>query len=317
MAATPFTKTADHSTVLTTAVTSGTYPNIVNGCEECHKLDTSTTPNTDYSTNGTSTGAIIDAGSDNPRVHDTCSSCHKEDGGLKGLAEIALATRGRMVSGYAPGHGAGSVPNLDSPTNCFSCHGTDPGLVHLNHDHTNTVGNTPACNWCHSEQVGQANGASVDPNNNMVHDACVTCHTISKGVAGDFSVGLVNPANLTHVPALVSTMVTPTQKGSPVNCTDCHAVHLFNEHQHADHTMVVQTSTEGCTNTCHIDADGNSGTVVAGEVTGFGMNISTSDNKIHDDCTSCHNTTTGGLRTVAEVNTVSYTHLTLPTIYSV
>lgn len=291
MATTPLTRKADHSTKIMPALTSGSYPNIVNGCEECHMLDSST--NTDYSTNGTTVGAIIDGSFDNPRVHDTCTSCHTTDGGLKDISQVTNAVR--MVTGYAPGHGTDSTPNLDDgPTNCISCHGADPGIIHLNVNHVNTVGNTPQCNWCHYKQVGMSNGATVNPNDSMVHAACTTCHTISKGIANDYMIGLVNPASLTR--NLVGQMVTPQSKGgTAVNCTDCHSIHLFADHRKANHTNVVAFSTQGCTATCH--------TSTAGRLApDYGMPVNPVDNKIHDACTSCHNTTTGELRTVVAVN---------------
>lgn len=290
MAATPFTKAADHSSKIVLAVTSGTLPNKVNGCEICHHLDTST--NTDYSTHGTTTGAIIDGpGVDNPRVHDSCTVCHKNDGTLKNTVQVT--NPGHMVPGYMPGHGTGSKPDLDLPVTCFSCHGPDPGIVHLNHNHTNTVGNTPQCNWCHYRQVGLNNGATTDPNDPMVHEACTTCHTISKGIIGDFTIGLVKVADLTR--GIVSQMVTPLGKGAPVVCTDCHAIHLFKDHKHPDHTNVVKLSTEGCTDSCHSATAGMPGP-------GFGIQISTTDPKLHRDCAACHDVAGNGeLRTVAAV----------------
>lgn len=290
---------------------------LVEGCDHCHTEDTSTTPPTLYYTHGTSVGAIVDGAIldtngnvvDNPRIHDDCTTCHNTDPLYIVGSQINTAQTQHgsllMVPGYWPGHGINPytgephVPDLDQPTSCFSCHGTKPGIIHLLHDHTTTVGNTDQCNWCHVDQVGLDNGANVDPNDPMVHDGCTNCHTISQGITDlsnpeRFMVGLVDPATLTR--NLVGAMVKPSVLKPTVHCNDCHDIHPFQAHQRADHTNVVRSTSaigDTCVN-CHVGTPGNTGVYGPGghPDTGFGMPVDNGTgrlaNMVHDDCSSCH-----------------------------
>jgi hypothetical protein len=147
-------------------------------CSTCHTDPFATVhpADTDHSaivtTGGTQCGTchsnpppLVDADpaiSDDPKVHDSCSSCHDTDGGLINLAA-----------------------DKSAPGNCNTCHGADFTVIHpatIDHTALVTVGTT-SCGNCHSDPP-----PLVDPVDHKVHDACTTCHT-QDGVLVSLAVG--------------------------------------------------------------------------------------------------------------------------------
>jgi hypothetical protein len=217
---------ADHSTRVVES------PN----CSLCHPSPTIA---------GTVTGVPVDPA--NNKVHDACSTCHETNGTLK-------AAYGK-ASAMPAGGGA-----------CEACHG-DYFTKHTNANHSTRVLDTANCNNCHPAATiaGTATGVPVDVNNNMVHDACTTCHATNGSLLAAYG--------------KASTM--PVGGG---DCNACHGLYFVN-HSNANHTTRVATSAN-C-DSCHPSAS------IAGTTTG--VPVSPTNNKVHDACATCHDTTTGVL----------------------
>ncbi|MEW6428085.1 MAG: cytochrome c3 family protein [Thermodesulfobacteriota bacterium] len=258
-----------------TVDTSQTTPT---GCAVCH---------TDYDTaNSTSLGLstwqtiLVEHDLDGVKDGSTnaCARCHSYTGAKSApLAAVQNAIASGNPATCATCH-TDKVPNTNhgghQPTdfawagNCADCHGavTDSviGIVHGN-----------GCSFCH---VDAANGNytrkagdatfGVDGDATLAIDrtaTCLTCHPNAGNKTGG--------ATIHHV--------SRNGYATAGNCAACHGT---SGHQ-GDHSTFVGQYVN-C-QLCHGSAAGSA----------TGVPVSTSDNKVHDVCTSCHNTD-GSLRTV-------------------
>ncbi|MDP2105805.1 MAG: hypothetical protein Q8J76_07410, partial [Desulfobulbaceae bacterium] len=147
---------------------------------------------------------------------------------------------------------------------CSACHGTYfPN--HANANHSTRVVDSANCSLCHltASIVGTISGVPVDPANNKVHDECYACHAADGSLRTAYGKASAIPA------------------GGGV-CEVCHGAY-FSSHVNADHSVKVG-DTANC-NTCHTETAG----------TATGVMVSAANNKVHDDCTVCHNSN-GSLR---------------------
>jgi len=149
---------------------------------------------------------------------------------------------------------------------CEACHGAY-FASHSNANHSTRVADTANCNKCHptASIAGTATGVPVDPANNKVHDACTTCHNTNGSLRTAYGKATSMPAG-----------------GG--DCNACHGAYFVN-HINASHLTRVATSSN-C-DSCHA-----SGTIAG---TATGIPVDPADNKVHDACATCHDTTTGAL----------------------
>ncbi len=185
-----------------------------------------------------------------PKVHNGCSTCHNaSDNSLKGSAA---------------GHGLNDA-GFGNPNTCETCHGSFEAK-HAGVDHSAAASLATDCSGCHTGTAGTTTGMPVSATDNMVHDACATCH----GTTG----------------ALVGSAAGNT---SPNSCNDCHG-DFASKHAAVDHSTKASLSTS-CS-ACH---DGTQGTTT-------GMPVDAANNKVHDSCATCHGST-GALVSIAAGNT--------------
>lgn len=145
---------------------------------------------------------------------------------------------------------------------CTDCHG-DYFTSHQNIDHSARVAGTTNCTTCHLNTPGTATTVPVDPADNKVHDACGTCHDATGALRTAYGKAMTMPAG-----------------GG--DCNACHGAYFAN-HSNANHTTRVAAS-DNCI-LCHAATAGTATTVP----------VNPADNKLHDACGTCHNTTTGTL----------------------
>ncbi len=223
-------------------------------------------------------------------IHDrSCTLCHDS-------AQVAVGDYTKRIIGNSANGIDGSAVGATSLAKCTDCHNTSsPGVVH--HDsrtgyaaagncthchatnghqgnHTELVGDYVNCTLCHAANVGSSFGAPVDPDDNKKHDECITCH--------NFNTTLKTLAQLgsSLVVAMPNGGVGTNNGGG--SCASCHGEY-FSSHRNADHHTRVDGNT-ACS-ACH---NGTAGTIT-------GVPTSVTDPKLHDECTSCHQTS-GGLK---------------------
>ena len=251
---------------------------------------------------------------DNPKVHDACFTCHDSEGGLISLAAgNSFAVGGDCTTCHTDPFDAVHPDNIDhsalvkvETTSCGNCHSDTPPLVDPGDPKVHN-----ACTTCHDSEGGLINDAAgksfaspgncttchtapfyvvhpddidhsalikvgttscgnchsdppplVDPVNPKVHDYCSTCH--------DNEGGLIN-------------LAVGKSFASPGNCTTCHAAPFDTIHPSTvDHSALIKVDTTGCGN-CHSDTP---------------PLVDPVDPKVHDDCSTCHNSE-GGLINLA------------------
>jgi len=213
----------------------------------------------------------------------TCSDCHSYAGGASApLATVQLA----ISSGSA--------------ATCATCH-TDktPNVDHANPHPTNDFAWDGNCSSCHT-------GANVVAD---IHEGtCTTCHASSAAnldneIVGDGTDGIDGDATQANYTAAGSLWAT-------VTCTTCHdGVGTTTTNLDAHHLSVAGAST--CSD-CH---DGTGSDIRLADHSGLvatyvncstchtdvGMVIASGDNKVHDDCTTCHQSD-GSLETFPTTN---------------
>jgi len=191
----------DHSGIITTTGTQ---------CGNCHSNPPPLTDDTD------------------PKVHDSCSTCHDIEGGLINLASGKTA-----------------------PGNCNTCHGTDFTTIHpstVDHSTLVTVAAT-TCGNCHSDPP-----PLVDSIDHKVHNACTTCHNTDGGLVSlaagkSFTVG--GDCSTCHTDPFATIHPDTTDHSLAIqlsfNCASCHtSTHLVDPDDPTVH--------DACNN-CH-DVDG-------------------------------------------------------------
>jgi hypothetical protein len=190
-----------------------------------------------------------------PKVHDACSSCHQADGRL---------------SGSATGNNGGDNGGNNGGGNCAVCH-NEYFSSHSNINHTVTVADTGNCNTCHTATAGTVTTVPLGAGDGKVHDLCTTCHMVTGALTGAYGTASSMPDGGD---------AGGTNGGG--DCNTCHAAY-FSSHTNANHTARV-AGLAACTS-CH-DATAGSATTVP---------IDNGDDKKHDACADCHNTTNGAL----------------------
>jgi hypothetical protein len=162
-------------------------------------------------------------------------------------------------------------------------------------NHTTFVAGHENCVICHDGSAGTSTTTPVDPNDNLIHDACTTCHQ------EDGTLLTVAQANN---PATAAEVVAMNASG---DCTGCHGQY-FSMHKAINHVNRVAGGSS-C-NSCHPEA--------AGSVNG--VPTDPADNKKHDSCFACH-APNGLLRSVvtipvAELNAWQNVYSAVPTATS-
>ncbi|MFW8602265.1 Ig-like domain-containing protein [Desulfobacterota bacterium M19] len=246
-------KAADHTTAI-----AGVSP-----CNGCHTTSA-----------GTATGAPVDY--NDPKVHDSCATCHDI------VTGSLLSTTAANVNGYVRG--------TMSPGTCTTCHGsyfdyhvhgTTGGYV--SHDLTfnpalDLAQAAPGtgCNQCHDD-AGLGLGTSALSTWEAIKiehatvggkaqaSACATCH--------DYA-GNGNQSGKPDTP-LLTTVQDTIANGLNNTCTTCHTAKKT-PNTHGGHNATVFSGDAVCT-TCHTIP-------VSGVVQGIHKNI----------CTLCHTTMAGG-----------------------
>lgn len=233
---------------------------VLNGvCQSCH------TDNKYHNNTDTGTDHKLSAGG--PPNTTNCKGCHKHGTG----DEATNATGGSFAAtgghsdtdfGWAGGcedcHGAGAateaVVSVIHGDNCDLCHTNPTGTQ----DDT-SEGPGPVANGVDGD-ASLANGSAAAGFDSAIY-TCLTCHDVSDPDINAASLGGIHHDNQTDG------VVTETQ------CTTkCHTV-TGHEGSH-DTTVTATTNCSGC----------HSGT--AGATAAAVLN--SSDDKIHDMCTSCH-----------------------------
>ncbi|NTV14181.1 MAG: hypothetical protein HGA96_09680 [Desulfobulbaceae bacterium] len=204
-----------------------------------------------------------------------CTICH--DSARSAVGDYSVRIAGNSANGID-----GSAVGATALAKCSDCHNTNPvGVVHhvsktgyaaagnCSHchataghqgNHTALVADYANCTNCHAANAGSISGAPVDQADNKKHDGCGTCHNPNTSLK-----------NLTQVgSALV--VVMPDGGG---NCAGCHGEY-FSRHGNADHRSRV-AGNSAC-DACHAGTIG----------TATSVPTSTADNKLHDDCYTCH-----------------------------
>ncbi len=206
-----------------------------------------------------------------------CATCHS-------------STVAAVTDAIAKGRSSNPTPQT---VYCADCHGARPA------DHPNDVmpvhtwllKTGTVCETCH-DAAGTAD-IVADIHNNT----CANCHnlpdyaSLRTGVNGDATlhgpVGQGNQSACTvcHDPAIYPTSAFhhATSNAQTGNCTFCHAGSAAADHS----TMVADYA--NCT-TCHAANVGSAG----------GAPVDPADDRVHDACTTCHNTD-GSLKTVADL----------------
>ena len=166
----------DHTSLVTTAGT---------GCDSCH----SDPP------------PMVDAA--DPKVHNTCNSCHDANGGFRSLA---------IGKSFAEGG------------NCSTCHTDTWESTHtIAPDHSGIVTTSgTTCIICHTST------ALVDMGDPKVHNSCSTCHNAITGALWSLAAGKSAPGNCTtcHTGRVWSDHTIDHAASGYVtlaaNCSTCH-----------------------------------------------------------------------------------------------
>ncbi|MBU0486215.1 MAG: choice-of-anchor D domain-containing protein [Proteobacteria bacterium] len=193
------------------------------------------------------------------KIHDNCRACHNQNGSM-----VGASTRTPNMPK------AGGPLSNDGGGNCTACH--DQYFPnHLNANHETLVADSINCSGCHDQTHGTNTGVPVSNTDNKLHDNCAVCHAADGTMVGA-------SARAPNMP----------QSGGPLSndgggdCTTCHgaflSLHVIN------HSLKV-AGDAGC-NSCHLET--------AGRIDG--ITVSDLDNRIHDDCNTCHDID-GSLRT--------------------
>ncbi|MCL7489249.1 MAG: cadherin-like domain-containing protein [Desulfobulbaceae bacterium] len=226
-------------------------------CQSCHR-------DNKYH-NNIDTGTDHKLSSGGPPNTTDCKACHKHGTGN----EATNATGGSFAA--TGGH---SDTDFGWDSNCDDCHSATPGspteaIVSVIHGDN--------CDLCHTNPTGTTDASSEGPGpvaNGVDGDAslangdagtwaatCTTCHNVADPDVNAASMGGIHHDNATDG------VVTEAQ------CTTkCHTV---TGHEGSHNTTV--TATTNCSG-CHADTAGATGAAV----------LNASDDKIHDQCTSCH-----------------------------
>ena len=205
-----------------------------------------------------------------PKVHNTCSSCHDANGGRISLAVgKTFAVGGNCATCHTSswdathnGHGhtvALGAGDLSNGTSCGSCHVVANWTQIEGTTHNVATNGTGSCATCHNsprQEVIDAIAAGANPTN------CLNCHSDKTAAHG----------SVDHVAAGLVTLTSP--------CADCH-----NPGGAANATVDVTHG--GNCNFCHTTVPNLQPSIPAGGgtcATCHGSDVQT----VHSACTTCH-----------------------------
>jgi hypothetical protein len=181
---------------------------------------------------------------------------------------------------------------------CVSCHDESHEL----YTHAGTsvvmpkvwaVWPNETCDTCHGDraqfheakhkvQVG-ANDLSYDPPG----QPCGNCHVVAdwieiEGTEHNVDTNGAGSCATCHNSPRIQVQNVIIAAANPTNCLDCHSDKELTPHGNVDHALTGRVTIESACVVCHPDP-----------ATTF---TSSGDNKIHNDCTTCHDTTTNALK---------------------
>jgi hypothetical protein len=262
----------------------------------------------------------------------TCDQCHTPSGGIStwtGVYNEHSATCNTCHNFTADATGDPGTPvvatvdtiiGTDATANCTTCHvpklwSSGASSTHGGHVDTHFGWGADECQNCHGA------GAGAEPVVSNIHSGnCDLCHSSSPYSAANNGIGTVAAttdgkdgdaalaegsagAGTPFDPAVYTCstchpadgnagafntipeahhIASPNNYAATGNCTQCHA---DSSSYAGDHTATVSLATN-CAD-CHTGTEGNSGPT-------FNISTASGDNKVHDACTTCHQTV-GGL----------------------